>query len=409
MGLSYALRIGIAVRALGRATTESRAVTGVLSGGWARRVLQIISGARTGKADDDPSRDYAARSDWTKAGGRLNYSSFVFLDVNRDGRYSVGDRPMAGVKVRLRRGSMLASMRTNANGFANFKMSATKRRAVIRQPGWYDFVVSVPEGWTATGGNAVQSVEFHLIPGSVAGLGTDEMLQPVGLAPPRSVGGRLAPEDRIEVAALKGDTVLERAEISGQAEFRCPVPESADAVAVSAAGAERRFPIAGYPIDVGKLDSKRGMVHAGRAIETINFDAVNTRGLRKIPSGYAGLNWFNLNAMARDYTAGSEGYINGNTSGDHVAYTSSGHPAEVWSEKPFDFIGVALAGAWLKAEGEVATIESWRGNELIASDEIALSALCPIHYMPMLADITRIRFSTAHYWQMVVDDLMIAR
>jgi hypothetical protein len=197
--------------------------------------------------------------------------------------------------------------------------------------------------------------------------------------------------------------------ISGQTEFRYPVPASADAAAVSAAGAGRRFPIAGYPVDVGKVDPKRGMVHAGRTMETIDFDGVNTRGLRKIPSGYAGLNWFNLNAMARDYTAGSEGYINGNTSGDHVAYTSSGHPAEVWSEKPFDFIGVALTGAWLKAEGEVATVESWRGNELIASDEITLSALCPIHYMPMLADITRIRFSTVHYWQMVVDDLTIAR
>jgi hypothetical protein len=202
---------------------------------------------------------------------------------------------------------------------------------------------------------------------------------------------------------------VERTEISGQTEFRYSVPASADAVVVSSSGAEWRFPIAGYPVDVGRLDPKRGMIRAGRAIETIDFDAVNTRGLRKVPSGYAGLNWFNLNAMARDFTAGSEGYINGNTSGDYVVYTSSGHPAEVWSEKPFDFIGVALASAWLRAEGEIAMIESWRGNDLVARDEVALSALCPIHYMPMLADITRIRFSTAHYWQMVVDDLMIAR
>jgi hypothetical protein len=280
---------------------------------------------------------------------------------------------------------------------------------VIRQPGWYEFVVSVPDGWTATGNNAAQSVEFRLIPGSIAGLGTDEMVQPVGLAPQRSVRGRLGPEDRIAITALDGDTVVERTEISGQTEFRYPVPASADAVTVSGVGGEWCFPITGYPVDVGRLDPKRGMVRAVKAIETIDFDAVNTRGLRKVPSGYAGLNWFNLNAMARDFTAGSEGYVNGNTSGDHVAYTSSGHPAEVWSEKPFDFIGVALTGAWLNAEGEIATIESWRGSELIASDKVALSALCPIRYMPMLADITRIRFSTAHYWQMVVDDLTIAR
>jgi hypothetical protein len=273
----------IAGRVPWRAASEGRTVTGESSGGWAKRVLRVISRARTGKADDDPSRDYAPRCDWTKSRGQLNYSSFVFLDVNRDGRYSVGDRPMAGVKVRLRRGGVLASMRTNANGFANFKMSATKRRAVIRESGWYDFVVSVPDGWTATGNNSVQSVEFRLIPGSIAGLGTDEMLQPVGLAPQRSIRGRLAPEDQIEIAALEGDTVLDRTAISGQTEFRYLVPASAGVVAVSGAGAERRLPIGGYPVDVGKLDPERGMVHSGRAIETIDFDGVNTRGLRKIP------------------------------------------------------------------------------------------------------------------------------
>jgi hypothetical protein len=374
---------------------------------WGRRLLRAISGVRA--REDDPSRDYAARSEWTTSSGRLNYSSFVFFDVDRDGRYSLGDRPMAGVMVRLRRGGVLASARTNANGFANFRMSATKRRAAIRRPGLYEFVVSVPEGWMVTTGNAAQSAELRLIPGSAAGLGSDEMLRPVGLAPQRVVRGRLAAEDRIVVAALAGETVVDRSEISGRTEFCYLVPESADAVAVSAAGAEWRFPIGGYPVDVGRLDPRHGVVRAGRTIETIDFDSVTTRGLRKVPSGYAGLNWFNLNAMARDYTAGSEGYVNGNTSGDHVAYTSSGHPAELWSEKPFDFIGVALAGAWLKAEGEIAIIESWRGSELVASDRIVLSALCPIHYMPMLAGITRIRFSTEHYWQMVVDDLTIAR
>ncbi len=77
---------------------------------------------------------------------------------------------------------------------------------------------------------------------------------------------------------------------------------------------------------------------------------MTARGLRKIPSGYAKLNWFNLNVVARDFHGGSEGYVNGNTSGDHSCYTSSGHPAEIWSDQPFGFHSMMLGGAWLTAE-----------------------------------------------------------
>ena len=93
------------------------------------------------------------------------------------------------------------------------------------------------------------------------------------------------------------------------------------------------------------------------------------RGLRKIPSGYAGLNWFNLNAISRDFAGGNDGYVNGNTSGDRMALLqASGNPAELWSDKPFGFHSVMISAAWLNAEGETAQIESWRGDELAADD-----------------------------------------
>jgi len=67
-----------------------------------------------------------------------------------------------------------------------------------------------------------------------------------------------------------------------------------------------------------------------------------------------------------------------------------------------------LAAAWLASEGEVALVESWLGEELIASDEIVLSALAPVHYAPMLKAVTRVRISTRHHWQAVLDDLIVA-
>jgi hypothetical protein len=136
---------------------------------------------------------------------------------------------------------------------------------------------------------------------------------------------------------------------------------------------------------------------------------VTSRSLRKIPAGHAGLAWRNLNAMARDFTKDSQGYVNGNVSGDHVLYTSSGLPAEFSCERPFGFHSVMLSAAWLASEGEVALIESWLGEQLIASDEVTLSALTPLHYAPMLKAVTRVRLSTKHYWQMVVDDLVLTR
>ena len=112
--------------------------------------------------------------------------------------------------------------------------------------------------------------------------------------------------------------------------------------------------------------------------------------------------------MAQDHTKGSEGYVNGNVSGDHVAYTSSGYPAEFSRETPFGFHSVLLSAAWLKSEGEMALIECWLGEHLVASNQLALSALTPLHYAPMLKEVTRVRLSTKHYWQMVLDDLTLA-
>ena len=372
--------------------------------------LPALSKTPQAATPDDPSADYAVRTDWASLEGEINFSSFVYFDVDRDGCYGQSDRPFSAIKVRLKKdGKVISSARTNNNGFANFKSSATDFEAPIHTPGVYEFVVSVPSSFTVTSGNPTQSAEFKSRPGSISAIGSDEMLQPVGLAPDRVISGSLPPNARLSVKALSGDIVVDELEYSTHTAFRYAVPAGTDVVEFATSNVKRRVPVSGYPVDLGLLDPKRRAREPDRGAETINFDGVTSRHLRKIPSGYAGLSWFNLNAIARDFTKGSQGYVNGNTSGDYVAYTSSGYPALIYSDTPFNFIGCHLSVAWLKAEGETGIIEAWRGDELIAKDSVTLSALTPVFYNPGLRGITRIRLTTQHYWQMVLDDLIIAR
>ncbi|WP_027059894.1 hypothetical protein [Mesorhizobium loti] len=357
----------------------------------------------------DPGNDYAVRTDWNGGGGMLNYSSFVYFDVDRDGRYGVGDRPMAGIMVRLydEAGAFAASVRTNNAGFANFPMSVKRRKAVLRAPGNWRFVVSVPPGWRAESANDSQSQVLLPAPGSPAGLASQEMLQPVGLAPPRRLRGRIADTGSATLSVIGNGNVLETRLLAPGAAFSFDLDDGADSISISGSGLDRQLVLSPYPADLGLL-SLPGL--AGNAVlETIGFDDVTTRTFLKIPSGHAGLEWRNLNAMARDYTKDSHGYVNGNVSGNHVAYTSSGLPAEFSCERPFGFHSIMLSAAWLNSEGEVALIESWLGDRLISSDEVTLSALTPLHYAPMLSQVTRVRLSTKHYWQMVLDDLVLAR
>jgi hypothetical protein len=287
-------------------------------------------------------------------------------------------------------------------------MSTSNSQAEIRSPGSYRFSVSVPPGWRSKSLNEVQSQRFQLLPGSPAGIVSEDMLQLVGLAPIRRLSGCVATELSAAISVMGKEQLLETRPL-GEGPFCFDLADEADTVIVAGRSFDRRLALSPYPADLGLLSPGIGSIGSDAPLETISFDDVTPRGFRKIPSGYAGLEWRNLNAVSRDFTKDSEGYVNGNVSGDHVGYTSSGHAAEFSCERPFGFHSVMLTAAWLKSEGEGAVIESWLGEELIASDHIALSALTPLHYAPMLKRVTRIRLSTKHYWQLVVDDLVLAR
>ncbi|TPI82480.1 hypothetical protein [Mesorhizobium sp. B2-8-9] len=363
---------------------------------------------RRARGNPDPAGDYAPRAHWAPTSGKLNFSSFVYMDVDGDGAYGQADRPMAGIVVRLydERGIFLASARSNAAGFANFPMSSKRRSAAIQRPGSYRFSVSVPSGWRASSANQDQAVRIANAPGSMVGLAGEALPKPVGLAPGRTLNGRTPAATVVTLSVMAKGQLLESRALPADAAFRFPLGADADEIVIAGSGLDRRLKLSAYPVDLGLL--ARGALAPDAALKAIGFDDITPRGLCKVPSGHAGLDWRNLNAMARDHTANSEGYVNGNVSGAYIAYTSSGHPAEFGRDAPFGFHSVMLTAAWLASEGETVLVESWLGEELIASDEIALSALAPVQYAPMLPAVTRVRISTRHHWQAVLDDLIVA-
>ncbi|MDX8452900.1 hypothetical protein RFM98_09045 [Mesorhizobium sp. VK9D] len=363
---------------------------------------------RKARGNPNPAGDYAPRAKWGPTSGKLNFSSFVYLDADGDGTYGEADRPMAGIVVRLydERGTFLASARSNAAGFANFPMSSKRRSAAIQRPGVYRFAVSVPPGWRASSANEDQPVRMLEAPGSMVGLAGEGLPKPVGLAPRRTVSGSTPAGTGATLSVMGKGQLLESRALPADAAFRFPLGIDADEIAIAGSGLDRRLRLSAYPVDLGLLSP--GALAPDAALKAIGFDDITPRGLCKVPSGHAGLDWRNLNAMAHDHTANSEGYVNGNVSGAYIAYTSSGHPAEFGRAAPFGFHSVMLTAAWLTSEGEVALVESWLGEDLIARNEIVLSALAPVHYAPMLKAATRVRISTMRHWQAVLDDLVVA-
>ncbi|MEL6919834.1 MAG: hypothetical protein AAFO77_02260 [Pseudomonadota bacterium] len=375
-------------------------------------IRRLLRKSRTWQAsqEGDLAKDYPVRTDWSRSRGKVNYSSFVYFDVDRDGSYSMADRPLGGIQVRLYKNDRhVRRSITNINGFANFASSTRNRKAPLRKPGTFRFEVSVPPGWIATSDNKSQSMPFRLAPGSPAGIVGERMLTPVGLAPERWVRGSGVGDAGMEITMLKGKQKLSHQKPDVGKAFRFDVPEDADAIQLSHGTLKRVIEPGPYPIDFGHLSKDSLRQAAGTKTQKIDFCDITPDGLKKIPNGYAGLNWFNLNMMSRDFTPNCTGASNGATGGYQSCYTSSGHPAEIYSDQPFGLHSMTLTAAWHMAEGETAVITCWNGEEKLREDRIVLTTLTPIAYTPMLPSVTHVQISPAHHWQIILGDVLIVR
>lgn len=347
-------------------------------------------------------KDYYPKRDWEKLnGGNMNTSSFVFRDINRNGIYDVGDRPMAYVAVVMDGpGADEIMRRTNLSGFANFKMSVADRDQEVVNPGHYTFRVVPPPGWTVSTANGLQEGDYRILPGAPGDMVALSPTHPVGLVPELTISGRATPGTAVTLSGPDGVSRSIEADSGGR--FAIAASPGAWTVETGDANARtvRHVTLESDPVIVS---AKGEDVEAGEAT-VIDFDRLMmSEAVLEIPSGQQGLNWFNIIAMHQRFAEGP-GYVNGTVSGEFIAYNSSGHPARVWSDRPFDFLGASFAVGWNNGEGETLTIRAFRGEELAHEDAIVLSAMGPVRFRAGYRNITRVEFATQHYWQMTMDD-----
>ncbi len=136
---------------------------------------------------------------------------------------------------------------------------------------------------------------------------------------------------------------------------------------------------------------------AQAAVITFDDLTCSTAGT-SIPNGYKNLNWNNFYCLdGATYNGGNSGYNAGRVSGNNVAYNGFGSPAEYAITTPggakFNLNSVYLTGAW--NDNLVVTIEAYRNGSLVSNSNHTLSATAPTLVTLNLANIDRVRMSSA--------------
>lgn len=365
---------------------------------WMRRALILLACLLLGGfPSHGQESDYYPQRDWSGPnGGSMNISSFVFRDMNHSGTYDLGDRIFANVAVELVTPSGTMEMqRTNIGGYANFITSLALAGIEIGEAGSYVFRVVPPPGWAVTTGNGEQTLSMSILLGAPGDMVADHLPVPVGLAPIPEIRGYAETAGVVTATGPDGEAVP--ALSMGADGYRLPVTPGRWTVG------SREIEVGHVPVILPREWSDEAATD-GTAV-TVGFDDLFVGDqLMKVPSGYGGLRWENWVATHGRFYEG-EGYMNTLMSGEYVAYTSSGHPTAVAGDEPFDFVGGYFGVAWSSVEGETMHIRAWRGDSLIHDDQFALSAYGPVYFAADYKSVTRMEFSTGHYWQAVADDL----
>jgi len=393
----------------GRASAFAVATTMVLTG----------YAAVAEEAGDGGSEYYPRRTDWSSIEStKPNVSHFIYRDLNRNGIYDVGDRPMVEVAVTMSGpNGAHAVRRSNIQGFANFTNSAVSGSVDVSEPGDYVFVVQIPPGWALTSGNASQTLHYSLTPTTRAGIVADGVPVPAGLAPILTIEGRIVERDPDGAFVARADVDVtatapdgNQATVLVDSDGRFSIAAEPGAWTISAQGPDEDEPVrrtitlGNAPVRMSAMVIDEAAPEPAPHGHVVDFESVTLSEITKMPNGIGGLNWNALLSVDNEFYGG-EGYINGTISGHYVGYNTSGYPVTIALDEGFDFRGGYFTIAWGAAEGETLQVRAWRGDRLVGSESLPLSSLGPVWFDADYRDITRLELSTDHYWQFVTDDL----
>lgn len=347
-------------------------------------------------------------------------SCFVFRDINRNGAYDLGDRPFSGMLVEMERpdGSVVKSW-SNMDGFANFEMQLNDyANSSVVVPGAYHTKAFLPSGWTSTTPSALQQeVVFLSKPDAGSGLVPQQPCRHVGVAPRLVVAGQVAapegsatgPKIQLSARNAAGQSVPVRVGQDGFYDFEA-APGQWELTATDTATGKSTI----RKVELDKTGVILSAIVPGRdhaALEgagpkTAGFDDLMTSdAILEIPRGYAGLDWSYWVATNNRFYEG-DGYINATVSGDFVAYNSSGVPATIARERPFDFHGVYVTAAWPRGETDgLVTVQGWRKGEVVYEDTFKLWNAGGVYFQADYSQVDKVTFAHSVYERIVIDNL----
>jgi hypothetical protein len=343
------------------------------------------------------------------------HSCYVYRDVDRNGVFDMGDRPYGNLWIEMTRpdGSR-TGVHSNFDGFANFNVAEGDTDAEVHEPGNYRIRAVFPPGWGTLSDAGEQDYVFvenslaggHLVPKAVC--------QPIGVAPILSISGRFLPapnslSDDYQLTAIGSDDQTLSVPFDSSGNFNIVGDRGYWTLEIADHDGETVYSRTVYlnhgPIEISTIDLGRTELPASAGeVHTLGFDdLLISDSLFEIPSGYGSLNWRNWIAVHNRFYSGP-GYVNLTVSSEYVAYNSSGVPALVWSEEPFDFLGTYIGVAWPRGEEEFVTIRAWRGSRVEYTDILHLTDNGPIYFDADYRQITKLEFSSGNYERIVLDD-----
>ena len=265
------------------------------------------------------------------------------------------------------------------------------------------FSVELPEGYVLTTGNPEQEAVIETMEAAPGGFVMEPPNPFVGLAPALTIEA-----DATGVASMTCN--------AGYVELMA-VPKDSDLVCWAAPGdwtvvwkmgdgreITRDVVLKEWPVRVPVAAAGP----SGSQVTVEGFDGlINSENIQEMASS-EGYIWHNWVAAHRKFYGGY-GYVNSTVTGEFSAYNSSGHPATIEAEEPFEFRGAYVGVAWNDAKRAPVRFRAYRDDELVAEEEFTASNLRPIWFEPRWTGITKLVVSHDTYWQVVVDEVTLAR